>query len=167
MQLSFKATNWQHFQHQVSAFAAQLNSKPHIVSVVIDAIEEEIAVNTWFLCFQQTGSNRYASVTSDPTLLDDVVLSLEFQHHAEDWTWFDTDRLHNLVIQDAECNPDGCMVEDWEEGRCEVVDSVLVVIPDFPEDDEPEIEPDGDYSHWNEEAEIVRRMENPEIDGRY
>ena len=22
------------------------------------------------------------------------------------------------------------------------------------------------YSHWNEEAEIVRRMENPEIDGR-
>ena len=26
-------------------------------------------------------------------------------------------------------------------------------------------EPEGDYSHWNEEAEIVRRAENPEIAG--
>ena len=25
---------------------------------------------------------------------------------------------------------------------------------------------DDDYSQWNEEAEIVRRAENPEIDGR-
>ena len=25
---------------------------------------------------------------------------------------------------------------------------------------------DEDYSHWNEEAEIVRRAENPEISGR-
>ena len=167
MQFVFKANNYQHFQNEVSTLAARFNSKPHIVSVVIDAIEEEIAVNTWFLCFQQTGSNRYASVTSDPTLLDDVELSLEFQHRANDWTWFDTVRLHNLIVEDAEYNPDGCMVEDWEEGRCEVVDGVLGAIPDFPEDDEPEIEPDDDYSHWNEEAEIVRRMENPEIDGRY
>ena len=53
------------------------------------------------------------------------------------------------------------MVEDWEEGRCEVVDGVLVAAPDFFGPD-----PDIDYSQWNEEAEIVRRMENPEIDGR-
>ena len=59
------------------------------------------------------------------------------------------------------------MVEDWETGHCEVVDGALVAIPDFPEDDEVEIEPDGDYSQWNEEAEIVKRMENPEISGRY
>ena len=123
-------------------------------------------MNTWFLCLQQTGNNRYASVTSDPSLLDDVIIDLEFQHHAKDWTWFDTERLHSLIVQDAERNPDGCMVEDWETGCCEVVDGILVAIPDFPEDDEPEIEPDGDYSHWNEEAEIVRRAENPEIDGR-
>ena len=32
--------------------------------------------------------------------------------------------------------------------------------------DDPPPEPEGDYSHWNEEAEIVRRAENPEIDGR-
>ena len=114
-------------------------------------------MNTWFLCLQQTGNNRYASVTSDPSLLDDVVIDLEFQHHANDWTWFDTERFHSLIVQDAERNPDGCMVEDWETGGCEVVDGILVAIPDFPEDDEPEIEPDGDYSHWNEEAEIVRR----------
>ena len=119
-------------------------------------------MNTWFLCFQQTGNDRYASVTSDPSLLDDVVLSLEFQHHAADWTWFDTVRLHHLVIEDAERNPDGCMVEDWEEGRCEVVDGVLVAAPDFFGPD-----PDIDYSQWNEEAEIVRRMETPEISGRY
>ena len=124
-------------------------------------------MNTWFLCLQQTGNNRYASVTSDPTFVDDVVLDLKFQHHARDWTWFDTERLHALVIEDAEHNPDNCTVDDWEQGRCEVVDGVLRFIPDFPEDDEPEIEPGGDYSHWNEEAEIVRRMENPEISGRY
>ena len=47
------------------------------------------------------------------------------------------------------------------QGRCEVVDGILVAIPDFPEDNEPEIEPDGDYSHWNEEAEIVRRADEP------
>ena len=87
-------------------------------------------MNTWFLCLQQTGNNRYASVTSDPSLLDDVVICLEFQHHArEDWTWFDTERLHNLVIEDAERNPDGCTVEDWEEGGCEVVDGVIVAAP--------------------------------------
>ena len=99
-------------------------------------------MNTWFLCLQQTGNNRYASVTSDPSLLDDVVIDLEFQHHANDWTWFDTERLHSLIVQDAERNPDGCMVEDWETGCCEVVDGILVAIPDFPEDDEPEIEPE-------------------------
>lgn len=35
MQLSFKATNWQHFQNEVSTLAAWLNSKPHIVTVTI------------------------------------------------------------------------------------------------------------------------------------
>ena len=40
MQLSFKATNWQHFQNEVSTLAAQLNSKPHIITVVIEDIEE-------------------------------------------------------------------------------------------------------------------------------
>ena len=124
-------------------------------------------MNTWFLCLQQTGDARYASVTSDPTLLDDVVINLEFQHHARDWTWFDTERLHSLHVRNAERNPDGCTVTDWEQGRCEIVDGVLVAIPDFPEDDEPEIESEDDYSHWNEEAEIIRRMENPEISGRY
>lgn len=123
-------------------------------------------MKTWFLCFQQTGRSRYASVTSDPSLLDDVAIDLEFQHRANDWTWFDTERLHTLVVEDAERNPDNCTVADWEEGRCEVVDGVLVSIPDFPEDDDPEIEPNGDYSHWNEEAALMRRAENPEIDGR-
>ena len=134
-------------------------------------------MNTWFLCLQQTSNNRYASVTSDPTLLDDVVLAIEFQHHAQDWTWFDTVRLHDLVVVDAERNPDGCTVTDWETGRCEVIDGVLVPTSDFPEDNEPAIQPDGDDAHadsiehpeyreWNEEAEIIRRLENPEIDGR-
>ena len=36
---------------------------------------------------------------------------------------------------------------------------------DFDNDVMPE-RVDGDYSHWNEEAEIVRRAENPEIEGR-
>ena len=100
-------------------------------------------MNTWFLCLQQTGNNRYASVTSDPSLLDDVIIDLEFQHHAKDWTWFDTERLHSLIVQDAERNPDGCMVDDWDYNYvAEVVDGILVAIPDFPEDDEPEIEPD-------------------------
>ena len=121
-------------------------------------------MKTCFLCFQYTEGSRYASVTSDPTLLDDVVMDLEFQHHAQDWTWFDTERLHNLVIEDAGWNPDRCTVEDWEKGRCEVIDGVLVATPDLPDEDAPEN--DGDYSHWNEEAEIVRRAENPEIDGR-
>ena len=80
---------------------------------------------TWFLCFQQTASKRYASVTSDPTLLDDIVIAMEFQHHATDWTWFDTERLHNLVIEDAERNPDKCTVTDWEKGHCEIVDGVI------------------------------------------
>ena len=88
-------------------------------------------MKTWFLCFQQTGGNRYASVTSDPTLLDDVVIAIEFQHHAQDWTWFDTVRLHDLVVVDAERNPDGCTATDWETGRCEVIDGVLVPSPRF------------------------------------
>ena len=123
-------------------------------------------MKTWFLCFQQTAGSHYASVTTDPTLLDDVAIAIEFQHRAQDWTWFDTVRLHDLVVVDAERNPDGCTVADWETGRCEVIDGVLVPIPDFPDDDEPAIEPDGDYSHWNEEAEAIRRLENPEIEGR-
>ena len=43
----------------------------------------------------------------------------------------------------------------------------MIVIEDaaaFAEAD-PKPESDGDYSHWNEEAEIVRRAENPEISG--
>ena len=47
----------------------------------------------------------------------------------------------------------------------------MIVIEDAAEhhrrDNPPEPEQgEGDYSHWNEEAEIVRRAENPEIDGR-
>lgn len=86
-------------------------------------------MNTWFLCFQQTGNNRYASVTSDPTFLDDVVIVLEFQHPAKDWTWFDTVRLHNLHVRDAERNPDGCTVEDWEEYRCDLINGILRFVP--------------------------------------
>ena len=41
MQLSFTATNWQHFQNEVSTLAARLNGKPHIVTVVIEDIEEK------------------------------------------------------------------------------------------------------------------------------
>ena len=40
MQFVFKATNWQHFQNGVSSLAARLNSKPHIVTVVIEDIDE-------------------------------------------------------------------------------------------------------------------------------
>ena len=40
MQLSFKANNWQHFQNEVSALTARLNSKTHIVTIVIEDIEE-------------------------------------------------------------------------------------------------------------------------------
>ena len=40
MQFVFKATNWQDFQNEVSSLAAQLNSKPHIVTVVIEDIDE-------------------------------------------------------------------------------------------------------------------------------
>ena len=164
MRLSFKANNWQHFQNEVSSLAARLNSKPHIVTVVIEDIEEEITMNTWFLCFQQTGSNRYASVTSDPSLLDDVVLNLEFQHHARDWTWFDTVRLHHLLIKDTERNPDGCMVEDWETGRCEVVDGVLVVTPDFPEDDEDASPAGRNRTGWRLFA-LERRSGDHQTDG--
>ena len=47
----------------------------------------------------------------------------------------------------------------------------MIVIEDAAEhhrrDNPPEPEQDeGDYSHWNEEADIVRRAEDPEIDGR-
>ena len=45
MQLSFKATNWQHFQKEVSTLAAQLNSKPHIVTVVIEDIDEVVRIS--------------------------------------------------------------------------------------------------------------------------
>ena len=45
MQLSFKATNWQHFQNEVSTLAAQLNSKPHIVTVVIEDIDEVVRIS--------------------------------------------------------------------------------------------------------------------------
>lgn len=129
MQLSFKANNWQHFQDEISALAASLNKKPHIVTIDIESIEEETAMNTWFLCLQQTGDARYASVTSDPSLLDDVVTAFPFQHHAKDWTWFDTHRLHYLGIEDAERNPDGCVVEDWEEYRCDLIDGILRFVP--------------------------------------
>ena len=45
MQFVFKATNWQHFQNEVSSLAAQLNSKPHIVTVVIEDIDEVTRIN--------------------------------------------------------------------------------------------------------------------------
>ena len=45
MQLSFKANNWQHFQNEVSTLAAWLNSKPHIVTVVVEDIEEVTRIN--------------------------------------------------------------------------------------------------------------------------
>ena len=117
-------------------------------------------MKTWFLCLQQTDDNRYGSVTSDPTLLDDVVIALEFQHHAKDWTWFDSIRLHSIVVVNDQ-NPNGYSVEDWEQGRCEVIGDAIYPAPAEPPHDDGE-----DYSHWNEEADIVRRMENPEIDGR-
>ena len=43
----------------------------------------------------------------------------------------------------------------------------MIYIEDAAAHAEPqtETESDGDYSHWNEEAEIVRRAENPEISG--
>ena len=44
MQFVFKATNWQHFQNEVSTLAARLNSKPHIVTVVIEDIEEVVRI---------------------------------------------------------------------------------------------------------------------------
>ena len=44
MQFVFKVTNWQHFQNEVSSLAAQLNSKPHIVTVVIEDIEEVVRI---------------------------------------------------------------------------------------------------------------------------
>ena len=45
MQFVFKANNWQHFQNEVSSLAAQLNSKPHIVTVVIEDVEEVTRIN--------------------------------------------------------------------------------------------------------------------------
>ena len=45
MQFVFKATNWQHFQNEVSTLAARLNSKPHIVTVVIEDVEEVTRIN--------------------------------------------------------------------------------------------------------------------------
>ena len=45
MQISFKADNYQRFQREVSALAAQLNSKPHIVTVVIEDIDEITRIN--------------------------------------------------------------------------------------------------------------------------
>ena len=45
MQLSFKADNYQHFQREVSALAAHLNRKPHIVTVVIEDIDEVTRIN--------------------------------------------------------------------------------------------------------------------------
>ena len=45
MQFVFKATNWQGFQNEVSSLAAQLNSKPHIVTVVIEDIDEVTRIN--------------------------------------------------------------------------------------------------------------------------
>ena len=46
MQFVFKATNWQHFQNEVSTLAARLNSKPHIVTVVIEDVEEVTRINS-------------------------------------------------------------------------------------------------------------------------
>ena len=45
MQFVFKATNWQHFQNEVSTLAAQLNSKPHIVTVVIEDVDEVVRIS--------------------------------------------------------------------------------------------------------------------------
>ena len=45
MQFVFKANNWQHFQNEVASLAAQLNSKPHIVTVVIEDIDEVTQIN--------------------------------------------------------------------------------------------------------------------------
>ena len=42
MQLSFRSDNYAEFQHNVSILAAQLNSKPHIVSVVVESVEEVV-----------------------------------------------------------------------------------------------------------------------------
>ena len=42
----------------------------------------------------------------------------------------------------------------------------MIYIEDAAAHAEPQTETDGDYSHYNEEAEIVRRAENPEIAGR-
>ena len=42
----------------------------------------------------------------------------------------------------------------------------MIYIEDAAAHAEPQTETDGDYSQWNEEAEIVRRAENPEISGR-
>ena len=61
-------------------------------------------------------------------------------------------------------DPDGEFLDNIAGGLKEA----MIYIEDaaaFAEAD-PEPESDGDYSHWNEEAEIVRRAENPEIDGR-
>ena len=42
MQISFKSNTYAEFQHNLSCLAAQLNSKPHIVSVVVEPVEEVV-----------------------------------------------------------------------------------------------------------------------------
>ena len=42
MQISFKSNTYAEFQHNLSCLAAQLNSKPHIVSVVVEEVEEVV-----------------------------------------------------------------------------------------------------------------------------
>jgi len=134
-------------------------------------------VKTWFLCFQQTEGQRYGSVTSDPTLLDDVVISLEFEDSANDWEKLQPIAPSQVVINHQ--NPNGFTIRDWEKGKCEVIGDAIYPVPAHLDrltpseasacQDRQEPPDDGeidDYSHWNEEAEIVKRMENPEIDGR-
>ena len=45
MQFVFKANSWQHFQREVSSLAAQLNDKPHIITVVTEDVEEIARIN--------------------------------------------------------------------------------------------------------------------------
>ena len=65
---------------------------------------------------------------------------------------------------------DSCDIE--AETEEEAIELAKEIIPDPKWTDdcyvateiEPKKEP-GDYSHWNEEAELIRRAENPEISG--
>ena len=75
--------------------------------------------------------------------------------------WLRDIRRHDLIETYQAKATEGSYDEllDYTKRFC----AELGIDVEFVKDDEKD---DGDYSHWNEEAEIVRRAENPEIEGR-